>query len=209
MANQIDVQAEREAGTPPPPLRQKPLNPVTAPVTTFSGLWRRGGKARAASVAYLSALILGVGLGVVIGFATDPRWTHKEPYRWAAMGLAIVTVSLVLLGGLLLYLATKDDPKDPSQRGVWVRPRLSYLRSPSSLRSLSSPPVSPSSHVWTRVGLTLLLGCTGLALGAIAFADLDGNRPVPAWISWSLFVIFWGTLIESLYRFIAHRHTRR
>src|ERR1700727_1665610 len=131
MADQTGVQPGREAEAPGP--RQSLPNPVTAPVTLFLRLWRRGGKARTASAAYLCALILGLGLGVVLGMATDTRWAHKDPYRWTAIGLAVVVVSLIVLGGVLLYLATKDDPREPSLQGVWVRPRVSYLRSPTEV----------------------------------------------------------------------------
>jgi hypothetical protein len=138
MANQMGVQQGREAETAFPP-RQRPANPLTAPGILFLRLWRRGGKARTASAAYLCALILGLGLGVILGMATDPHWTHTDPYRWTAMGLAIACVSLIVLGGVLLYLATKDDPKDPSVQGAWVRPRLSYLRSPTEVSEITTP----------------------------------------------------------------------
>jgi hypothetical protein len=119
MANQMGVQQGRGAETAFPP-RQRPANPVTAPGILFP-------------------LILGLGLGVILGMATDPHWTHTDPYRWTAMGLAIACVSLIVLGGVLLYLATKDDPKDRSVQGAWVRPRLSYLRSPTEVSEITTP----------------------------------------------------------------------
>lgn len=92
------------------PKRRLPLgNPAEAPSVILKW-WRSGRLGRAAVTAYGSAVILGLGLGILIGMVTDPHWTDKSSLRWAIFGLLGVGIfCLILLGGFLLYLAGRRE----------------------------------------------------------------------------------------------------
>ena len=105
-----------------PPRRRVPLgNPLSAP-SVYVKYWRRGGLTRVAVGLWLGAFVIALGLGVVIGMATDPHWADKRFWQWTAVGLAGFIFCVIVFAGYLFYLGIRnhqpnslsDPPPDPT-----------------------------------------------------------------------------------------------
>jgi len=83
-------------------------NPAKAP-SVFLNWWRSGRLGRAAVIAYASAILIGLGIGILVGMVTDPHVSDKSALRWAIFGLIVTALSLVLLGGYFIYRADKEQ----------------------------------------------------------------------------------------------------
>ena len=68
-------------------------------------------------------------------------------------------------------------------------------------------PAQVRARQWLVLGL--VLAPVILVLGLVAAFSTRNNGSVPAWDSWLLFILFWGTAIFVLTRFIVIRRRRR
>jgi len=90
---------ESPSSSPASKRRLPPLgNPAKAP-SVYRKLWRRGPLGRSAVIAYCSAIVIGVGIGVLYGMVSDPHRTDKSPLRWTLLGLTVTALCLLMLGG--------------------------------------------------------------------------------------------------------------
>jgi hypothetical protein len=68
-------------------------------------------------------------------------------------------------------------------------------------------PVEMRAKQWVVLGL--VVAPVILALGLVAAFSTRNNGSIPAWDSWLLFVLFWGTAIFVLTRFVIVRKRRK
>ena len=83
-------------------------NPAKAPSVILKW-WGWGRLGRAAMIAYAGAIICGLGIGIVYSMLADPHVSDKSPLRWTLFGLCLSALSLVILGGILIYRADKEQ----------------------------------------------------------------------------------------------------
>jgi len=68
-------------------------------------------------------------------------------------------------------------------------------------------PAQVRARQWLVLGL--VLSPVILVLGLVAAFSTRNNGSVPAWDSWLLFILFWGTAIFVMTRFVIIRRRRR
>jgi hypothetical protein len=127
MMEQIDGGPENISGVPRPRRRVPFGNPVSAPAV-YQKYWRRGGLTRVAVALWVSAFVLALGLGVVLGIAISPHWTDKRFWHWTAFGLVVAIVCIIMIGGYVFYLG--GEKIGPERRVPPTTGSGGYLRVP-------------------------------------------------------------------------------
>jgi hypothetical protein len=101
------VDDERKTDGDPPIVRVLgvPLgNPLSAPAV-LATRWRRGGIARVGILVGLVAIVLGLGIGVLIGMATNPHVANHGVLDRIIVGFSVIAFCLILTSGVLYYWA--------------------------------------------------------------------------------------------------------